>query len=329
MPQTLEQTRAGISLPLTNLAQGVIQSEFVMRLLFPLAETATYGGTTLQFDDSTYEEVDDDRADDTPYPEIDWGYSGKPYKLSTKGLSWRLGDKRRNEFENVKINWGQTATDILMGRAMLKHEVEASVLATTVGNYATANRVTLSGTSQWNDTSADPDPVIRAGKSVVASQCGKEPNVAILGRDVFDALATKYARNFTSTGTSPGLRQQLTLETVASIFGFQKVGICDAIVKRAGVRQKLFGKHMVMGVSNPAGLNANLPYRPDASINSIIPAYGYTYVMQGHPLMYKPHRDEDRKATVFQLDFDRRTVLTGVDESGKITYGYLIASAVA
>lgn len=328
MALSLQESRAGVSLPLTNLAQGFVQAQMVMRLLFPLAEVGTYGGVTIQFDDSIYNDVDDARADDTPYPEIAWGYTGKPYKLNTKGLSWRLGDKEKREYNNLNMNWGAIASGQLMGRAVLRHEIEAAAVATNLSSYATTNRVTLTAGGQFNDSATDPDPIIRTAKTAVSNQVGVEPNVAVMGRDVFDALASKYSREFAPNVT---IKPQLTLDLLAQIFGLQRVAICDAIVKRGGVKQKVFGKHMVLGYTNPAALNSDrLPYRPDGAINTMTPAYGYTYVMQGNPLMYQPYYDNDRGATVYKLDFDRSIVTTGVDQSsGLITNGYIIYNAVA
>ena len=326
---SLVGARAGVSLPLTNLAQGVVQPEYVMRLLYPLAEVGTYGGTVLQFDESDYEDVNDDRADDTSYPEIQSGYEGKPFKLSTKGLRYRVPDKRRKEMENLRINWGDLAAKSLMSRAGLRHEIQAATLASNVANYATTNRITLTTGGQFGDSGVDPDPIIRTGKTAVANQIGVEPNVAIMGRNVFDALATKYSKNFTSTNTTPGLRAQLTTDTLGGIFGFEKVVICDAIVKINGVKTKVFGNHMVMARTNPAAIDGvALPYRPNGAIDIMTPAFGYTYVMQGNPRMYTPWYDQDRKATIYDLDFDRQVVNTGVDANGLITHGYLIANAV-
>lgn len=331
MPATdlsLQGARAGVSLPLTNLAQGVVQPEFVMRLLYPLAEVGTYGGTVLQFDETDYEDVSDDRADDTSYPEIQSGYEGKPFKLSTKGLRYRVPDKRRKEMDNLRINWGSLAAKSLMNKVGLRHEIESTLRATTIANYHPNNRITLSAGSRFGDASTNPDPIIRAAKAAIAGQIGLEPNVMIMGQVVFDALATKYAQNFTSTSSAPGLRQQLTKETLAAIFGLRRVEVCNAISKVGNTKSKVFGPHVVLAYSNPDGLDGTaLPYRPAGSIDIMTPAFGYTYVMKDHPRMYTPWYDNDRKATIYDIDFDRQVVNTGVDPSNLITHGYLIANA--
>ena len=328
--QSLQQSRLGVNMVLTNLAQGVLQPEYVMRLLYPLAEVADYGGQTVEFDDSAYLEVNDDRADDTPYPEIQESYFGRPFTLNTKGLSYRVGDKKARQMARLSINWGQRAAQRLMGRAGLMHEIEAAAQATNPASYNASNRITLAAGSQFNEANVDPDPFIRQGKSVVAGQIGVDPNVAIFGRDVFDALAGKYARSFTSNAPS-GLQQQLTEDILANIFGFARVRVCNALRKSAAGRSRIFGKHVVMGYTNPAALNGErLPYRPNGQIDIETPSFGYTYVYVNNPLLYNPYRDEDKGATVYKLDFDRKVTQTGVDRtSGLITHGYLIQNAVA
>jgi hypothetical protein len=331
MPLSVQGSRLGINLVLTNLAQGVIQPEFVMRLLYPLVEVADYGGQTVEFDDSDYLEVRDDRDDDTPYAEIQDSYFGRPFTLNTKGLSYRVGDKKANAMNVLRINWGQRAANRLIKRGGLMHEIEAAVAATTPARYDPANRITLTTGGQFNNAGVDPDPIIRTGKSVVAGQIGVDPNVMLLGREVFDTLASRYSTTFTSTNTSPGLRDQLTEEKLAAIYGFQRVRVCNALRKVNGARQRIFGKHLVMGYTNPAALNGDtIPFKTGGAVDFEEPSYGYTYVYRGNPLMYNPYYDNDRGSTVYKMDFDRKVVQTGVNkDTSLITHGYAVFNAVA
>jgi hypothetical protein len=329
MPTSLYESRLGINLPLTQLAQGYIQPEYVMKLLFPLAEVSNYGGQIVSFDNSAYDEIDDDRADGTDYPEIEDTFNGRPFVLDTKGIKYKLPDKKREQMASLRMNWGDFAAKAVMSRAGLMHEIQAATVATTVGNYASTNRVTLSSGSQLNEASVDPDPVIRTAKNAVSGQMGVDPNVMILGQSAFDALATKYAKNFTSTAPN-GLRQQLTEEILAAVFGFARVRVCKALRKVAGVPTRIIDKDIVLAYTNPAALDADrLPYRPDGQINIMQPSYGYTYVYRNNPLMYDPSRNEEKGYTFYKLDFDRKIANTGVDSSGAIISGYLIKSAVA
>lgn len=327
MTLSLQQTRLGINLVLTNLAQGFMMPDAVMRLIYPIAEVADYGGQTLEFDDSIYEVVVDDRDDDTPYPQIQDSYFGRPFTLKTKGLSYRVPDKKAKQMESLGINWGQRASTSLMTRAAFQHEVEAAVAATTLASYATSNRVSLADGSRFDDN-VDPGPVIRAGKAAVASQIGVDPNVMILGRTVFDAMAENpYIKERIKYTSSDSVTEDL----IAALYGFRRVRVCNGVRKVAdGSKSYIFGNNVVMAYTNPEALDSDrLPYRPNGRIDIETPSYGYTYVYAGNPLMYNPYRDEDRGATVYKLDFDRRVVQTGTNRtSGLITHGYLIATAV-
>ena len=330
MPADISLTgaRAGVSLPLTTIAQGWRQPDFVMKALYPLVEVPTFSGTVIQFDDSIYEDVTDDRADDAPYPEIQTGYTGTTYKLNTKGLSFRVPDKRRKEMENLRINWGKMATDTLMARAGLRHEIECALRATTFANYATTNRVALTAGNRFGDAGTNPDIIIRNAKDAVADLIGAEPNVCVMGRRVFSAMASRYGAIFASSSGTTGPRHQLTLEGFATLYGFRKVYICDANIKTASGRVKAFGNHMVMAYVNPKGIDATISYSANADVNQFEPAFGYTYVMVNNPLMYTPYYDNERGATVYKLDFDRQIANTGVNGSGLITHGYFIQDAV-
>jgi hypothetical protein len=328
---SLLESRLSVNKVITNLAQGVVQPELVMRNLFPLVEVTEYGGQLIEFDSSEYEDVDDDRDDDTEYNDVDSGYFGRPFTLQSKGLRYRVGDKKAKQLTANGINWGKIAATTLMGKAMLKHEIEAAALASDPNRYATANRITLTSGTQFNDDPDQIDTRIRTGMSAISGNIGIDPNVIAFGRSVWDYLAGQYAQNFVSIATNPGLRVQLTPDRFAEMYGFEKVVICNAVRKVAGAPQRVFGKHIVMARVNQAALGAErTPWRVNGQISVYEPSYGYTYVMESNPLVYNPYRDEDRGATVYKMDFDRRVVNTGTDkDSGLITHGYLIRDAVA
>ena len=323
--------RAGVSLPLTNLAQGVVQPEFVFKLLYPLARVGEYGGATIRFDESVYDAVVDSRADGGAYPEIQSGYTGGTFKLDFGGLSYVVPNKRLIQMEKLGINFGQIAVEQLVNKVGLAHEIQCAAIAANPASYLPANRITLSAGSRFGDAATDPDPIIRAGKTAIANQIGLEPNVGVMGRAVFDALATKYSKNFTTSmaTTGPGLRHQLSLNDLAAIFGFERLAICDAIVNGSGnVKTKVFGNHFVMGRTNPNALNADsLPYKPTGAVNIAQPSFGYTYVLDGHPQVLAPWEDKATRSQVYQIDFDRQVQTVGVNASNLITYGYLIQSA--
>jgi hypothetical protein len=310
--------------------QGVVQPEFVMKLIFPLAEVGMHGGSTITFDDTIYEDAIDDRADGAEYGQIQSGYTGDTYKLEYKGLRYTVHDKRRAEMEAIGIDWEAVAAEQLANKLGLRHEIQCATIAGNPATYAASNRVALSAGSRFGDAGVDPDPLIRTGKDAIADQIGLEPNVGVMGRRVFSALCTKYAKNFTSTSATngPGLRQQLSVDDLAVIFGLRKLVICDAIRSVNGVKTKVFGNHFMMARVNEESIEASaLPYRPAGNISVVKPNFGYTYVKRGHPMAYNPWYDNGTKSTHYDMDFDRQVRVTGVDGTNAAIYGYLIQNA--
>ncbi|ALY07482.1 major capsid protein [Nodularia phage vB_NpeS-2AV2] len=330
MTTPYRESNLGVNQILTNIAQRYVQPEHVMRLLYPLVEVGSISGQILSFGDEDYNNVNDDVADGDNYAEIEDTFSGQPFVLNSKGLMYKLPDRKRRQLEFQGYNWGQHAATKLMERASLLHEAESATKATNAANYATDNKITLTSGSQFNEATVDPEPVIRQASTAIIQQIGVKPNVMILGRNVFDALATKFSKTFTSTVVG-GMRQQLTEDVLAATYGFARVRVCDAIVKNGQTKTNPFGKNIVIARVNPAALNADrIPYRIDGSIMPQEYSFGYTYVYKGNPLMYDRGRNDEKNYDYFKLDFDRSVVHTGVNKtSGLIESGYLIKDAVA
>jgi hypothetical protein len=66
------------------------------------------------------------------------------------------------------------------------------------------------------------------------------------------------------------------------------------------------------------GNNAILAYVPTAPSGLEDPSFGYTYTMDGHPLVEKPYYENNAKSWIFPVTYERIPVLSG------ILSGYLI-----
>jgi hypothetical protein len=81
------------------------------------------------------------------------------------------------------------ATEMLTNLIMLDREKRAADLVLASGTYASSNRTTLSGTSQWSDTTSNPLTAIMTALDSVVMR----PNIAVWGRAVFTKVATHPA----------------------------------------------------------------------------------------------------------------------------------------
>jgi hypothetical protein len=70
----------------------------------------------------------------------------------------------------------------------LNHERDCATLATTAGNYASSNKLALSGTSRWDTTTSKPIDDIKDAKEVVRKKIGVRPNTLVLSASSFEAL---------------------------------------------------------------------------------------------------------------------------------------------
>jgi len=131
---------------------------------------------------------------------------------------------------------------------------------------------------QWSDqTSGDPIGDIRAAKTVVMENTGREANTLVLGQHVMDALTdhpdivdrVKY-----SGGVGNGNPASVNEQTLAALFGIERVMVAKAVKNTAkeGATEAssfILGKNALLCHAAPApGL--------------MIPSAGYTFSWQGY-----------------------------------------------
>lgn len=174
---------------------------------------------------------------------------------------------------------------------------------------------------QWNDANSTPIEDIRKAGTTVAERTGFAPNVLVIGKPVYDALADhpdvvdriKY-------GATPGSPATVTRQALAALFDVERVEVMAAIENTA--HEGLSASHSFIG-----GKKALLVYSaPNPGL--MTPSAGYTFVWTG--LMGGPggqrirsFRMENLEATRVELDtaFDQKLIAADL--------GFYIASVVA
>lgn len=138
------------------------------------------------------------------------------------------------------------AAEVLSDLVALDREKRVADLVFTLANYPSANRTTLSGTSQWSDTAnSDPITAITTALDVPIMR----PNVLVLGRATFTALSRHpkivAAVNGGTTQAGAGIarRQQL-----ADLFELEEVLVGESFLNTAKKGQtaslsRVWGKH--------------------------------------------------------------------------------------
>lgn len=313
MPQMNNPQARVIDPVLTSAAQGFKNSEFVGAALFPKVPVGQRGGKIVTFGKEDFMLYATGRSPGQNTKRVAFGYLGSPYSLESHSLEGQLPIETMQEANAVPgIDLGMTTVNKVQNIIALRLEKSQADVARNAAAYAGSNKVTLAGTSQWSDFSgvSDPVAVIETGKEAVRSKIGKRANTAIIGAKVFSALKQhpKVLDRMKYTG-----RDVATPELLASLFGLDRVLVGDAVyADDAGAFSDVWGKDVVLAYTEVGTLAEQGK-----------PSYGYTYQLDGYPVVEEPYFDRNTKSWIFPVTDEVAPVIAGVDA------GYLIVNAVA
>jgi hypothetical protein len=313
MPQMSNSQARIIDPVLTSAAQGYTNSEFVGSALFPKVPVAQRGGKIVTFGKEDFMLYATGRSPGQNTKRVSFGHLGAPYALESHSLEGQLPIETMQEAKAVPgIDMSTTTVNKTQNIIALRLEKQQADVARNPAAYAASNKIVLSGTSQWSDYSGTSDPVavIEAGKEAVRKKIGKRPNVAVIGAAVFAALKQhpKIVDRLKYTG-----RDIATPELLASLFDVAEVRVGDAVyADDAGAFADVWGKDVVLGYTE-IGTVAEQGK----------PSYGYTYQLDGYPVVEEPYYDRNAKSWIFPVTDEVAPVIAGADG------GYLITNAVA
>lgn len=317
MPQLTPSQARVVDPVLTTIAQGIQQADMVGMALFPRVNVALRAGNIITFGREAFMLYASARSPGENTKRVQFGYAGSPFALLDYSLEAGLPIEIQQEQQSGANGWTidgassaiKNTSDIMA----LRLEYQQAQLARTYASYGGSNKVTLSGTSQWSDFSGTSNPVsvVETAKEAVRAATGKRPNTCVMGAAVMAKLKqhpviidrTKY------TG-----RDVATADLIASLFGVERVLVGDAVYSNdAGTTlTDVWGKDVILAYTNTATV-------ADAGA----PTYGYTYNLNGYPLVEEPYYDRNTKSWYFPVDRAEAPVIAG------ISAGYMIKDAVA
>lgn len=314
MPQMTPSTARVIDPVLTDVARGYEHPQTVGGLLFPAVPVGQRGGKIVQFSKESFRQYNTGRAPGSNTKRVQFGYSSANYALEQHALEGVVPFELMEEADAVPgIDLGSGAVQMTQDIIALRLERAQASLATTAGNYASTNKVTLSGTAQWSDhTTGASHPIanIETGKEAVRAQIGRRPNTIVMGAAVFKSLKDHpdVIERVKYTG-----RDIVTVELLASLFGVQRVAVGDAVTAADDdTLSDVWGKYVVIAYTETAGL---------AQMGR--PSFGYTYRLRGYPLVEVAYQDRNAKSWIYPVTDEVAPVIAGAEA------GYLISAAVA
>lgn len=292
---------------LTTIAQGYRNSALVGGFLFPRVPVAISGGQIIEFGKEAFYKYNLKRVPGGSIKRLQFGYAGKPFSLLQDAVEGSLPIEHMRDAAAVPgINLGTRAVNTAMKAVAMSLELDQAALATTAANFGAPNKVTLAGATKWSTATGQPTNDINTGREAIRSQIGVYPNVAVLSAVAFNAAINNPNVTGRFQYTSA---QAINEEMLARLWNLDKVVVGKAItMSDAGVAADAWGN------------NAILAYTNLGSENQEEPSFGYTYTMDGHPLVQEPYYDESTQSWAYPVKMERAPVLSG------IAGGYLISA---
>jgi len=297
---------------LTNVAQGYQNSEFVGSVLFPPVPVQTSGGQIIEFGREAFKLYNARRAPGGTTRRIQFGYLGKPFTLLQDSLEGQVPREYLRDAKIVPgIDLGARAINTTMKALRLTLEYDQANLATTAANYDAQHQVALSGGSKWSASTGNPLTDVDTGREAIREAVGIYPNTLLMSAQAFVAAKNNpnVIARFQYNSSVPIDGTSITTQMMAGLFNVDRVVVGKAIyMNDADVSSDIWGN------------NAILAYAPEKPSSIEEPSYGYTYTMEGNPMVEPTYYDANTKSWIYPVNFERVPVLSG------ITSGYLIQS---
>lgn len=287
---------------LSTVVQGYRNSDLVGNALFPRVPVAASGGQILEFGKEAFMQYAAARAPGGTTKRIPFGYLGKPYTLFNEALESQVPREHLRDAKQVPgLDLAVGAVNTVMKSLLLSLEVAQANLALNAANYASSNKVALAGASKWSDyANSDPAAQMEGYRDQIRQACGVFPNTLLLSAQAMKTLKQhpKILDRLKYTG-----RDVVTEDLIANLWNIKNVVVGGSIkADDAGVLSDVWGN------------NAVLAYVPQskADLQAIEPSYGYTYTMEGHPLVEEPYWEANSKSWIYGVSFERAPVLSGI-----------------
>lgn len=314
MPQITPSQARVVDPVLSSIAQGYQNNEMVGGFLFPTVPVGLRGGNVITFGKEGFMLYAAQRAPGENTKRVSFGYAGAPFSLADYSLEGLVPVEIEQEASNGPgIDMGAGAVNEVSDIMALRLEKQQADIARNPALYGANNKLTLSGTAQWSDFGATSNPVavIEAGKDAVRAATGKRPNTAVIGAAVMSKLKQHplIIDRLKYTG-----RDVATPELLASLFGLERVVVGDSIYSNdAGTAfTDVWGKDVVLAYTKLGTV---------ASRGT--PSYGYTYQLNGYPLVEEPYFDRSAKSWIYPVTRSEAPVMAAAGA------GFLISNAVA
>ena len=292
---------------LSEVARGYGNNSFIAENLFPIIDSEKEKIDIFQFNKEAFQLYDTERAIRANSNVISpKGFSKHTATLAEHDLAYPIDYREEDEAEKVKLQLH--ATNVVTEGLKLKLEKQCADLAQDPKNYATENKIALSGKSQFTNDASDPLKVVNAGKDAVCGKIGKDPNTLVMGQEVWQALKQNTSlKNLIASSSN----KIITLDLLKEFFEIENIVVGRSIYADANNNfARVWGNNII------------LAYVPKlTSRTEYDPSFGYT-VRKKDALQIDEYQKEGNKVKYIRATDIYTPFLVGAEA------GYLISNAV-
>ena len=141
-----------------------------------------------QYDTSQFRVRDSRKSSKAAADSVDYGVFTRDATAVLHKLKSEWDPNDSAQFDAVVANLEQDCAALIMESLLLFKETEAATLATTSGNYASANTASLAAGATWIVNGGDPLTNIATALSAVRISSSKVPNAAAMSWTTYNAL---------------------------------------------------------------------------------------------------------------------------------------------
>ncbi|MEM1055181.1 MAG: major capsid protein [Bacteroidota bacterium] len=294
----------------TEVVRGYRQQAFIAMELFPSVGVGAYGGTILQFGKESFRLYSTRRSRGSDTKRVRFGYEGDPYAVPNRALDAQVAFEDMVDASAVPgIDLSRGALNLTMRAITLDVEYEAAQLATDPAKYDANHKLALAGSDKWSDPDSDPVGDIDDAKEAIRKSTGLYPNVLVLGALEFRALKEHPKLKERIKYTS---RESINEEILAQLFDLPKVVVGRGVYATAEDADftDIWSGAVLAYV--PAANGSYSPSGQGQILTREEPSYGYTYAINGMPMVEQPYREQRSKSWIYGVTYDAVPVLSGV-----------------
>jgi len=313
---------------ISNVVLGYAQADSIAPFIAPVVPVTQRAGKVIKFTKEQFVIVPTQRAPGEEIKRISTNYTSENYTLNQHAASGKITEEEYEEALNSDARIDLRAAAALRAAQAVMQSWEKEVIdtVTDASLYEASCTSALAGTDKFSDPNSDPDVLVTEAKEAVRAQVGLYPNSAVISPKVYNALKNHPLYRDRIKYTSSG---SINLEMLAQWLDLPRgIRIASRVYldQATGELKDFMGDNMLL-FYNPEG-EIGAGFNPVNGANRAVPAFGYTYSLQGYPISTPERYDENSRSYLTDVISEQSLVLTSLGATGKSGAGFLFTAVL-